>query len=402
MRGRGRGLGRGRRRATTARKRRAILVAACLLCSPALVSRAENPALASEPLAPFEFALVGDYPYFPRDDAGMPHLLADLARAPELAWILHLGDLHNPRATACSEALFRARRDAFLALGRPFVLTPGDNDWADCDGDGAAWLASLREVFFGDARRVLAGSGLDVRSQGRDGGVVENLLWEREGVVFATLHMVAGGTPLFGLFDPVADEREALREAGVAWLDEAFRRAHAQDARAVFLATQISLWPYSGNPTLMHVLEPDHLEAPDGFGPFLASLVRHTRAFGRPVVLANGDTHVFRVDKPLVDEHRETQHNFTRVEGFGSPQGHWVRVRVEPDREEVFSFRQEWVSENLYTLVPRELRTDGFEDDGIGVLIYVVRTLQWIPTLLACLGAFVVVRWIARRLSRAR
>jgi len=358
---------------------------------------------------PFEFALVGDYPYFPRDDAGLPHLLEDLRTAPDLEWVLHLGDVHNPRATDCSEALFRERRDAFLGLDHPFVLTPGDNDWADCSGDGVAWLGVVRDVFFGSDARVLEGAGFDIRSQSIDGGPVENLIWERGGVVFATLHMIAGPAPPLGWLDELRSERAALREAGAAWIDEAFRVAHERDAQAVFLATQVSLWPHTGNPSLLHVVDPEHLEPHDGFAPVMAALVEHTRAFGRPVVVANGDTHVFRVDKPLVDEHRESLQNFTRVEGFGSPHGHWVRVRVEPDREEVFSFRQEWVTKNLYTLVPRAERTDDFEDDGIGNLIWVVRVMQWIPTALAWIGVFAIarfsgtraVRWISARRARS-
>ena len=99
------------------------------VCSIALLSCfLAAPSGSSEP--PFDFALVGDYPYFPRDEAGMPALLEDL-RAAELAWVLHVGDLHNPRSTPCSESLFEARRAWFTELGHPFVFTPGDNDWAD-------------------------------------------------------------------------------------------------------------------------------------------------------------------------------------------------------------------------------------------------------------------------------
>ena len=344
----------------------------------------------------FSFALVGDYPYYPRDDVGFPHLLEDLRRATDLSWILHLGDLHNPKATACSEALFAERRDAFLSTGQPFVLTPGDNDWADCDGAGYQWLVPLRRVFYGDPSLTLAGTGIEPRAQGGPDGVRENLIWVHEGVVFATLHMIAGPSPPQRWIDASRHERDALREAGTAWMEEAFRVAEATDARGVFLATQISLWPVTGNVVALDVLDPDKLDPPYLFESFLESLVERTRAFGRPVVLANGDTHTFRIDKPLFDEHLEVLQNFTRVEGFGSPHGHWVRVSVEPDREEVFSFRQEWVTENLYTLVPREDRTDDFEDLSIGNLIYVVRVLQWAPTVLAWIGAFVVARIVGR------
>ena len=68
-----------------------------------------------------------------------------------------------------------------------------------------------------------------------------------------------------------------------------------------------------------------------------------TRAFGRPVALAVGDTHVFRVDKPLYDQDGQLVEQFTRVETFGNPNVHWVRVEVDPRQPWVFSFHQQLV-----------------------------------------------------------
>jgi len=38
-----------------------------------------------------------------------------------------------------------------------------------------------------------------------------------------------------------------------------------------------------------------------GYDSFLAALEKETLAFGKPVVYVHGDTHIFRIDKPLVD-----------------------------------------------------------------------------------------------------
>ena len=343
--------------------------------------------------APFDFALVGDYPYFPRDHAGMPALLEDL-RAADLAWVLHVGDLHNPRSTPCSKSLLEERRAWFTELGHPFVFTPGDNDWADCAEESLHFLALLRQVFFAEPGRVPGPAGFPVRSQSEMASypeLVENVLWERDGVLFATLHMIAPEFALFGA--PEVVEKARLIEAGEDWLDEVFRQAEQSDARGVFLATQVSLWPTSGNLQLFRVLRPELLDQAPAFAAFKAKLVEHARRFDRPILVAHGDTHVFRVDKPLHDEHVEILQNVTRVEAFGSPHGHWVRVRVDPSRDEVFSIRQEWVPKNLYTLVPREERSDGFEDDDpVGAAIHLVRLLQLLPTVLAWIGAVVVLR----------
>jgi hypothetical protein len=85
-----------------------------------------------------------------------------------------------------------------------------------------------------------------------------------------------------------------------------------------------------------------------GFDEFLAALEKETLAFGKPVVYVHGDTHTFRVDKPLVGStSRRMIENFTRVETVGYPDTHWVRAIVDPGDPNVFSFRQQIVKENL-------------------------------------------------------
>ena len=76
---------------------------------------------------------------------------------------------------------------------------------------------------------------------------------------------------------------------------------------------------------------------------------------GPPVVLVHGDSHYFRIDKPLgrVPTGRAATEvppieNFTRVEPFGFTSHHWIQVTVDPDDREVFTFRQRIVEKNIY------------------------------------------------------
>jgi hypothetical protein len=78
----------------------------------------------------------------------------------------------------------------------------------------------------------------------------------------------------------------------------------------------------------------------------LAALEQETVAFGKPVVLVHGDSHYFRIDKPLTRGGRRLE-NFTRVETFGNPDVHWLRVTVDPNDPNVFTFRQQIVRNNL-------------------------------------------------------
>ena len=73
------------------------------------------------------------------------------------------------------------------------------------------------------------------------------------------------------------------------------------------------------------------------------------------VVLAHGDTHQPRVDKPLMSPtvpvtpsapNPARVENFTRVETYGFPDTHWIRVTVDPDDDEVFRFELMTVKKN--------------------------------------------------------
>ena len=64
-------------------------------------------------------------------------------------------------------------------------------------------------------------------------------------------------------------------------------------------------------------------------------------AFAKPVVLAHGDSHYMRMDKPYMRLQRSAAEpaieNVTRVVTFGAPHHHWLHVTVEADDPNVFS-----------------------------------------------------------------
>ena len=80
-------------------------------------------------------------------------------------------------------------------------------------------------------------------------------------------------------------------------------------------------------------------------------------AFGRPVAYVHGDSHYFRIDKPLLNAQGQRLENFTRVETFGDNQAngnndvHWLKVLVDPDSREVFAYQPQIVPANR-TAVP--------------------------------------------------
>ena len=62
------------------------------------------------------------------------------------------------------------------------------------------------------------------------------------------------------------------------------------------------------------------------------ALVSRAKAFGKPVVLVHGDTHVYRLDRPW-----GSAPNLVELETFASNSpGSWVQVTIDPGSPSVF------------------------------------------------------------------
>jgi hypothetical protein len=83
---------------------------------------------------------------------------------------------------------------------------------------------------------------------------------------------------------------------------------------------------------------------------FLTRLRNLTIDFRKPVVYVHGDSHYFRVDKPLLDD--QGCRHFTRVETFGDNAAtglnnvQWVKALVDPHSRDVFAFQAQIVPGN--------------------------------------------------------
>ena len=162
----------------------------------------------------FQFAAIGDTAYSKRGEQEFDRMIAAMNKEP-LAFVVHVGDFEaDPRPYArhpdkismpCTDESFARVLASFQRSAHPFVLTPGDNDWTDCHllkarkVDSLERLAKLREMFFPEGRS-LGQQTMPVASQAKEQGFAtfrENLSWTRNGVVFATLHIV-GSNDHFG------------------------------------------------------------------------------------------------------------------------------------------------------------------------------------------------------------
>ena len=155
---------------------------------------------------------------------------------------------------------------------------------------------------------------------------------------------------------PVMDVEYTERNAAnLAWMRQAFDLAKRRDSKAVMIIAQANpkfenTWPAIAQKRYMLAgLGIDQLKKRKvtGFDEFLRALEKETLAFGKPVLYVHGDTHTFRVDKPLFGSNsRRMIENFTRLETIGFPDTHWVRVTIDPTDPNVFRIKQEIVKEN--------------------------------------------------------
>jgi hypothetical protein len=317
----------------------------------------------------FEFGVIGDAPYTAKEEEKFPRVIAAM-NAADLAFVVHVGDLQDdPRSyrsggPPCTDSTLVQRKAMLDASKHPLILTPGDNDWSDCRFakppiDPYVRLDAVRKIFH-SPDRVLGSRALDVERQSNDPAFakyVENLRWVHRGVLFATIHTV-GFNNNRG-YDAAGDAEYAARNAAnLAWIRAAFERATRERHKAVVIFTQANPsfddeWP----PFLrrfFRVAEPIDIDAggaivprngPSGFHDILVEFASEAAQFARPVLFVHGDTHYFRVDRPVWDPFGDRHvENAIRVESFGSPAVHWIRIAVDPDDPNVFDIKPELVN----------------------------------------------------------
>jgi hypothetical protein len=250
---------------------------------------------------PYTFAVIGDIPYGPEELAVFPEKVDQINADPDVRMVDHLGDIKSG-STVCSDDYFQQIRSEFDRFRDPLVYTPGDNEWTDCHrtNNGAfnplERLTALRKTFFSEPNRTLGRRSVSVRSQTRQ-GFPENVRYTRADVAFAAVHIVGSNnglgawTGLEAATPAQTSEVLGRTAAGIELIRETFRSARRHDNRAVVLLTQADMF----DPTVEAPAYADYF----AFQPIVAAIAQESAAYGGPVYLINGDSHVFNSDKPL-------------------------------------------------------------------------------------------------------
>jgi len=322
-------------------------------------------------------AVYGDAPYgtTPTDTSqtlATPAFINAVNADPLVSLVLHVGDIHSGKQF-CTQAYDQTIFDLWKSYQDPVVYTPGDNEWADChkigegggaynattgqidyakdamgnpvdyaSGDPVANLALIRSIFFPTPGMSLGINKMPVLSQAKsfdpahptDANYVENVMFEQSQVLFVAINLPGGSNndddAWYGAPTKSASQIQESAErsgANLRWLDAAFKQAQADGVVAVVVETQADMWDASGSAAHEALYE-----------PFVQSIATHTTAFGKPVLLFNGDSHVYASDNPLLaTDPLNFMHpgynvpNFHRIVVHGSTFPlEYLRVTIDP------------------------------------------------------------------------
>jgi hypothetical protein len=309
----------------------------------------------------YSIGLWGDLPYNDtQKTVGVPNLISDM-NSQRLAFTVHDGDL-KAGSGPCPDSLYTDAKARFNTLLAPAVFTPGDNDWTDCDRNpgtsSSERLAFERTVLFSTPFSL---GQHPMRMEVQAPPYVENRRWNVGGVTYATFNVQGSCNNLCDVAPDPAEEA-ARNAADIAWLQSTFAEATARRSAAVMVIFQADPGWDNSDATRAPTRDPKTLAEndkdaagnpiPDGFQSFLTELRNQVIAFGKPVAAVHGDSHYFRIDKPLLDATGRRVENFTRVETFGDHQENnnndvqWLKVDVDPSSRGVFSFQPQIIPAN--------------------------------------------------------
>jgi hypothetical protein len=327
-------------------------------------------------------AVFGDWPYSQNLYDTAPLLIDSINADPKVRLVMHVGDIHSgsmPCTGALGPLVPTVPKTAnpswnqnifnlFEQFKDPVIYTPGDNEWTDChktnqgtSGYPLNELSAVRNLFFFNRGYTLGERKKRVLTQAEafdplhptDAQFVENVMWEESQVLFVTLNVPGsnddtlpwnGGTalvpgapyPAQAFLNETARQKEVAERqpANRRWLNRAFEQAKRDDVSAVLIVIQADMW--------------DTTVALSAYTPFVNQLAALVVEFGRPVLLLNGDSHLYGKDHPLADPasvlgqvHKVPYpvRNLTRitVQGSTNVPHEWLRLTIDPRAADVFT-----------------------------------------------------------------
>jgi hypothetical protein len=351
-------------------KRLSITLAAALLACGVSATAAEKvitPQIVNS--GKTTVAVFGDWPYNMNLLNNANLLLNSINSDPDVKLVLHVGDIHSGSMPCTSADILPPIQTSvpgwnqqiyaiFQKFQAPVVYTPGDNEWTDCHkskesaaGDPLKELKSIRSLFFARPGHTLGLADREVFSQAdyasvtADAEYVENMIWVDAKTVFVTLDLPGSNNDglawsSFENLEARKAEVKARTAADTRWLQAAFRLANSQKAAGVVIGVQADMWDVTnlaaGGDGLNH------------YTTLVKEIARLTLQFGKPVLLINGDSHIYETDHPLANpasvrgkiHNTPAVPNLTRitVQGSTNKPAEWLKLTIDPSKSMPFSW----------------------------------------------------------------
>ena len=324
-----------------------VALAAALTVTPVL-ARDTNDPLDMIFARSSDVAVFGDAPYgtTPSDTAQFkvfPAFIDSINTDTDVSLVLMVGDIHSGKQF-CTLSYDQSIYDMWTAFQDPLVYTPGDNEWTDCHkvaqggglynaatgkidfqvdasgnlidyagGNPAANLDLVRSIFFsdpgftlGERRLVLSQRFVhDHRGHPSDANYPENVIFVKSRVLFVTLNVPGGSNNDQDIWykAPTMSPEQARdvaerTAADIRWIDTAFALATLLRVDGVVIESQADMWDLDGTAPGAPGEAAPHLK---GFEGIIAEVAVKTKALRKPVLMFNGDSHIYRSDNPLAE-----------------------------------------------------------------------------------------------------
>ncbi|WP_462163265.1 hypothetical protein [Pseudoalteromonas xiamenensis] len=238
---------------------------------------------------PINFLVFGDMPYSSKEAEWLQKdgKLAKAAEAAQHDFYVHVGDM-KASIQSCTDMLLKENYALISHVSdKPFVYTPGDNDWTDCDRsslldpkDELERLAFIRAEF--------TKSTPALPKFKRQESMKENQSWNIDGVQFLTIHAVATNNGRRQI--KMSDEAKAYQEVDARdqhnfdWLEQNLpKKGH----KAAVVFTQADLFveaKHKGQCTT------DNPKKCDGLEVYRDKLDGLAKQLDYPLLLVHGDT----------------------------------------------------------------------------------------------------------------
>ena len=316
----------------------------------------------------YTIGLFGDMPYGALGRQQYPNLLADINQS-HVAFSVFDGDLQAGGDGPCNDSLYTTAKANFNTLHSPLVWVPGDNDWTDCWGRYGPAQApyhdpierlNFERQLFASTSQSLGQRTLTLARESSEGGQYamypENVRWTYGPVVYIGLNVQGSNdnypypetdkengavvTRSDAEIQRQRNEEIARKAADLHWLDEGYAYAKRIHAKGILIDWQAD--PNFNNE--QHLTNPHDYDA---YSDYVNALRTETMNYSGQVVLVHGDSHYFKMDKPINLPSGGVLANFTRVETFGARQTHWVQATIDPRDPNLFQFEPRIVPANV-------------------------------------------------------